>query len=166
MSGVENFAGMDKHALRGELEELYAEYVGCLNDERFEEWPDFFIEQCLYKIVPRENFERGLPLATWLSESKGYLRDRITGIRRTSVYGPRYIRRSVSAIRILGWKNGLLDARASYAALETLPDQLTRLFNVGEYHDRIAVEAGRLKFAQKICVFDSVLVPNSLIYPL
>lgn len=163
MSGLE---GIDKHGLRLDLEELYTEYVGCLNDERFEEWPDFFTEQCLYKIVPRENFERGLPLATWLSESKGYLKDRVTGIRQTLVYGPRHIRRSVAAIRIFGWKDGLLATRASYTAVETLPDQLTRIFNVGEYHDRIAVEAGRFKFAEKICVFDSVLIPNSLMYPL
>ena len=50
------------------LEELYAAYTACLDEERFEEWPEFFVEQCLYKIVPRENFERGLPLATWLCE--------------------------------------------------------------------------------------------------
>lgn len=166
MSGAENFIGMTKHALRSELDELYADYIGCLNDARFEEWPDFFVEQCLYKIVPRENFVRALPLATWLCESKAYLQDRVTGIRRTSVYGPRHIRRSVSALRILGWQEGLLETRACYMAVETLPDEFTRLFNVGEYHDRIAVDAGKLKFAEKICVFDSELVPNSLIYPL
>jgi len=155
-----------RRALRLELDELYAEYLGCLNEERFETWPDFFTEDCLYKIVPRENFERGLPLATWLCESKGYLEDRVVAIRKTSVYAPRLIRRLVSGIRILGWTGELLEVRASYAAFETLTDELTRVFNVGQYRDRLAVEDGRLKFKEKLCIFDSLLVPNSLIYPL
>jgi 3-phenylpropionate/cinnamic acid dioxygenase small subunit len=152
--------------LRLELDALYAEYIGCLDEERFEDWPDFFTEDCLYKIVPRENYERGLPLAIWLCESRGYLKDRVVAIRKTSVYGPRLIRRMVSAIRILGWQDDVLAARVNYAAFETLPDELTRVFNVGQSHDRLVVVGGRLKFKEKICVFDSMLVPNSLIYPL
>jgi len=73
--------------------------------------------------VPRENFERGLPLATWLCESKGYLADRVTAIRKTAVYAPRYMRRMVSGIRVLGWSGTVLEVRASYLALETLQDE-------------------------------------------
>jgi 3-phenylpropionate/cinnamic acid dioxygenase small subunit len=156
----------ERHALRAELDELYADYLGCLNEERFEAWPDFFTERCLYKIVPRGNFERNLPLATWLCESQGYLRDRVTAIRKTSVYAPRSIRRIASGIRIVAMHDDAIEVRADYAAFETLLDALTRVFNVGVYHDRIVRVAGQLKFQQKICVFDSELVPNSLIYPL
>lgn len=166
MEGGRRRAHEDAATLRLALEEFYAEYLGCLNEERFEEWPDFFTEECLYKIVPRENFERGLPLATWLCESKGYLKDRVVAIRKTAVYAPRYIRRIVSGIRILRQERDEIEVRADYAAFETLLDELTRVFNVGVYHDVIAREAGGLKFRQKICLFDSALVPNSLIYPL
>ena len=161
-----DFRALGARDLRLELEALYAEYADCLNAERFEDWPQFFTEDCVYKIMPRENFERGLPLATWLSESKGYLLDRVTAIRKTSVYAPRRIRRLVSGIRIVGWQGDVLEARASYAAFETLIDELTRVFNVGEYRDKLVVEAGALKFRERLCVFDSLLVPNSLIYPL
>ena len=89
MAGAADFRALAPRELRLELEALYADYTGCLDEERFEEWPNFFVEDCLYKIVPRENYERGLPLATWLCESKGYLLDRITGIRKTSMYAPR-----------------------------------------------------------------------------
>jgi len=160
------FTRMDPRELRLELEVLYADYAACLDEERFEEWPDFFTERCLYKIVPRENFERGLPLATWWCENKGYLLDRVTAIRKTAVYAPRYVRRMVSGIRALGWKDDLLEARASYAAFETLADGETRVFNVGSSRDKLAVEDGRLRFQERICVFDSLLVPNSLIFPL
>jgi 3-phenylpropionate/cinnamic acid dioxygenase small subunit len=152
--------------LRLELEELYSAYSACLDEERFEEWPEFFVDQCLYKIVPRENFERGLPLATWLCESKGYLVDRVVAIRRTAVYAPRYVRRMVSGIRVLSIRDGAIEVRANYLALETLQDELTRILNAGQYRDKLVVEQGRLKFKEKLCIYDSLLIPNSLVYPL
>lgn len=166
MAAGHRFAVMGAPELRLELEALYADYAACLDEERFEEWPEFFTERCLYKIVPRENFERGLPLATWLCESKGYLLDRVVAIRKTAVYAPRYVRRMMSGIRALGWTDGLLEARANYAAFETLADGETRVFNVGHSRDKLAVEDGRLRFQERICVFDTLLVPNSLIFPL
>jgi len=166
LNAAERYLALRPGELRLELEDLYADYAACLDEERFEDWPEFFTDPCLYKIVPRENFERGLPLATWLCESKGYLVDRVTAIRKTAVYAPRYVRRMVSGIRVLGWADAVLEVRASYLALETLQDELTRVFNAGQYRDKLVVEDGRLKFREKLCIFDSILVPNSLIYPL
>jgi 3-phenylpropionate/cinnamic acid dioxygenase small subunit len=157
---------MSKHELRLVLEELYADYVDCLDGGRYEDWPSFFTEDCLYRIVPRENQDKGLPIATVHCEGRGYLVDRVQAIRNTSVYAPRYMRRMMSNIRIVGWKDGLLEVRVRYAAFETLLDQLTQVFSVGEHRDRIAVRNGELKFHEKLVIFDSELVPNSLIYPL
>ncbi len=165
-AGAERYRTMSAGTLRLELEELYAQYTGCLDDERFEDWPHFFTEDCLYRIVPRENFERGLPIATWHSEGRGGLLDRVVAIRKTMNYAPRYIRRMVSGIRVIAWDGDVLEARASYVALETLLDEHTRVFNCGQYRDRIVVVEGALKFQEKQCVFDSELVPNSLIFPL
>jgi 3-phenylpropionate/cinnamic acid dioxygenase small subunit len=161
-----DFRSLAPRELRAEIEALFADYLGCLDEERFEDWPNFFVEDCLYKIVPRENFERGLPLATWLSESRGYLLDRVVGIRKTMVYAPRRIRRMISGIRVIGWEGDAVRTRASYAAFETLADEPTRVFNVGEYRDAIVAEGGALKFRERICIFDSLVVPNSLIFPL
>ena len=166
MSAAERYLALSAGELRLAVEELYADYAACLDEERFEDWPEFFTDPCLYKIVPRENFERGLPLATWLCESKGFLADRVTAIRKTAVYAPRYLRRMVSGIRVLGWTDAVLDVRASYLAVETLQDELTRVFNAGQYRDKLVVDGGKLRFREKLCVFDSILVPNSLIYPL
>ncbi len=160
------FRALGALELRLAVEELLAEYTGCLDEERFEDWPELFVEDGIYKIVPRENFERGLPLATWLCESRGYMKDRVVAIRRTSVYAPRLVRRFVSGLRIIGWEGEVLEVRASYVAFETLVDEMTRVFNTGQYRDRVVVSDGRLRFQEKLCVFDSALVPNSLIYPL
>ena len=166
MAAIENFRAMSRRDLRLELEELYAEYVACLDEERFEEWPEFSTDDAVYRIIPRENFERGLPIATLHGESKGYLQDRVVAIRQTAVYAPRYMRRLVSNIRIFGWQDDWLEVRANYAAFETLRDELTRVLSVGRCHDRLVVVDGRLKFKEKLVIFDSELIPNSLIYPL
>jgi 3-phenylpropionate/cinnamic acid dioxygenase small subunit len=166
MTAAERYLNLSARDLRLELEELYAQYVGCLDEERFEDWPEFFTEDCLYRIVPRDNFERGLPIATWHSEGSGGLLDRIVAIRKTMNYAPRYIRRMVSAIRPMGWQGAELEVRANYLALETLLDEPSRVFMCGEYRDRLVVTDGKLKFKEKHCVFDTLLVLNSLIYPL
>jgi len=157
---------MDKLRLRSELEELYAEYAGCLDDGELERWPELFTEACRYEIIPRENFDRGLPLATMRCESKAMLVDRVAALRRTSVYGPRALRHLVSGLRILAVEGESVRAQASYAVLQTLPDEHTTVFNAGRYLDRLVREHGALKFQERLCVYDSVLVPGSLVVPI
>jgi 3-phenylpropionate/cinnamic acid dioxygenase small subunit len=157
---------MDRRELRCALEELYADYVACLDDDDLERWPEFFTEACVYKIIPRENFERGLPLALMLCESKGMLKDRVVAVRRTSVYAPRALRHLVSSLRITGEEEQAITVQANYVVLETPLDEPTRVFNTGKYVDRLVRDNGAFKFSEKLCIFDSVLVPGSLIYPI
>ncbi|HEY0526885.1 MAG TPA: aromatic-ring-hydroxylating dioxygenase subunit beta [Stellaceae bacterium] len=154
--------------LRFELADLYAEYAACLDEGRFEEWPDFFTEDCTYKIVPRENFDRGLPLCTVWAESRGMLQDRVVGITQTMMYQPHYWRHLVGPLRIreAGGGDGAIGMEANYAVFRTMPDEPSEVFQVGRYLDRIAREDGRLKFREKLCVFDTLTIKNSLIYPI
>jgi 3-phenylpropionate/cinnamic acid dioxygenase small subunit len=55
--------------LRAEIQDLYDAYAEALDDGELERWPALFTEKCLYEVVPRENFDRGLPLAVILCES-------------------------------------------------------------------------------------------------
>jgi 3-phenylpropionate/cinnamic acid dioxygenase small subunit len=115
--------------------------------------------------VPRENWERDLPIALMLCESKGMLRDRVTAVRNTSVYAPRTFRHLIAQFRIQPETPERIHVRANYVVLQTLVDDLTRIQNAGKYIDLIERTAEGLRFREKICVFDSVLVPNSLVYP-
>jgi 3-phenylpropionate/cinnamic acid dioxygenase small subunit len=157
---------MDRLRLRLELEDLYTAYAAALDDGELERWPQFFTDQCRYEIIPRENFERGLPLAIMRCESNGMLRDRVAALRRSSVYGPRALRHLISGIQIVAVDSGVVRARASYAVLQTRPDEETTVFNTGRYLDRLVREAGALRFQERLCVFDSVLVPGSLVFPI
>lgn len=151
--------------LRLEVEQLYADYTACLDAGELERWPELFVEDCIYKIVPRENFERGLPLALMLCESAGMLRDRVQAIRRTSVFAPRALRHFISGVRVFAEPGENLRVEASFLVVQTQADEETRVFVAGQYRDRLLRTDGALRFAEKICVLDSNLIPGSLIFP-
>lgn len=151
--------------LRLEIDALYADYAACLDEGRFDEWPLYFTETCTYKIVPRENFDRDLPLATIWAESRGMLEDRVVGITQTMMYAPHYWRHIVALPRIRSATDTVVRAETSYAIVKTIPDEPSELFQAGRYLDEIVRDGGRLRFREKLCVFDSVLIANSLIYP-
>jgi len=153
-------------ALRLEVEDLHAEYCAALDEGRYEDWAALFTEDCLYRIVPRDNHERGLPLAIMHCESRGMLLDRIVAIRETSYYAPRTLRHMVSGIRVAAEADGAQRGQANYLVLQTLPEQPTTLFNAGRYLDTMVREAGRLRLKERLCIFDSIVVPNSLIIPI
>ena len=153
-------------ALRDEIEALYADYAEALDDDRLERWPDFFVEDCLYKVVPRENWDRGLPIALMLCESRRMLQDRVAAVRNTAVFAPRSFRHLIGQFRIKAETPERLRVAANYVVFQTLVDDLTRIQNAGRYVDLVVRTAEGLRFKEKICVFDSVLVPNSLIYPI
>lgn len=152
--------------LRLEIEGLYTAYAATLDDDDLDAWPDLFTEDCLYQVIPRDNFDRDLPLALIRCESRAMLRDRVTAVRETTMFEPRYVRHLISNIRVSSETDGVIEAQANYAVFETMTDAYTRVFNVGRYLDKLVREDGRLLFSEKRCVYDSVLVPNSIIYPI
>jgi 3-phenylpropionate/cinnamic acid dioxygenase small subunit len=151
---------------RADLDELTASYVHVLDDADLDRWPAFFTADCVYKIIPRENYENGLPLAIWYCRGRGMLQDRVTAIRETQLFAPRALRHVTGNMLVLGREGGVLPTVTNYAVYESGLDGPSSVFNVGRYLDRIVIEEGRLKFAEKLCVFDTSVVPTSLIYPI
>jgi salicylate 5-hydroxylase small subunit len=152
--------------LRLDLQQLYAEYAACLDEGRMTDWPGFFTEDCHYRLVPRENHDRGLPLATMDLRGRGMLEDRVYGVTRTLFHAPYYQRHLIGPVRLLAPDGETIRAEASYLVIRTKRDQMSEVFNAGRYLDRVIKTADGLKFASKICVFDSELIPNSIIYPI
>jgi len=152
--------------LRAEVEDLYYDYAAALDDFELERWPEFFVEECWYKIISRENYDRGLPLATMWCESKGMLKDRVVTIRQTQMFAPRTMRHIVGNVRIKSDEGAEIQSGANYVVIQTLVDDESRIFNTGRYLDTLVREQGRLKFKSRICIYDTIMIPNSLIYPI
>jgi len=91
---------------------LYADYASVVDNNEWDKWPEFFTDACTYKIQPRENFDRGFPLATLSFESKGMLKDRVYGMTETIFHDPYYQRHVVGVPRILRVEDGRIEAQA------------------------------------------------------
>ena len=149
-----------------ERDDLNARYGEALDDGPLEDWPELFTEQCLYLIIPRENEERGLLLAIMRCESRDMLKDRVTAVRETMMYEPRYLRHHITNARILTQAGDTMSAVANFTVIEVLPEELPRILITGRYRDQLRREAdGAWRFVERRCVYDSTLVPNSIIYP-
>ena len=151
--------------LQLEIDQLNAAYAAALDERRFDDWPGFFLPEGQYKVQARENFDRQLPLALIALESQGMMKDRVYGITQTIYHGPYYTRHVVSPAQVLGEEDGHIRAQAHYAVFRTRPGDASEVYNVGRYIDTIARTPAGLKLASRLCVYDSEMVLNSLIYP-
>lgn len=152
--------------LQHEVDQLNARYAASLDEKRYNDWPEFFVEDALYKVQARENFDRQLPLALIALESKGMMKDRVYGITQTIYHGPYYMRHVVSPAMVLEQEDGVVRAQANYAVFRTKPGSVSEVYNVGRYIDELVREDGVLRLRQRCCVYDSEMVLNSLIYPI
>jgi anthranilate 1,2-dioxygenase small subunit len=151
---------------RLELQDLYANYAGCLDTDALERWPDFFTDDCTYRITSAENYEAGLPLALIYATSKNMLRDRISALREANIYEPQRYRHLVSCMQIEKDDGGALDVTANVLVVRTMQDGAMTVFAAGRYIDRVVRSDSDWKFAGKIVVLDSRLIDTLLAIPL
>lgn len=149
------------------LLQLHAAYTHAVDQGDWDAWCELFVDDCVYRVVPRENHDRGFPLATLAFESRGMLRDRAYAIRETLFHDP-YRQRHVVGAPLVSAETpeGGWCCEASYAVFRTRLDGETTVFNVGRYLDRIVPTPAGFRFAERVCVYDSEWIPNSLIYPI
>jgi salicylate 5-hydroxylase small subunit len=157
---------MNRMDLLADLTQLYADYAHAVDQADWDAWCELFTDDGLHRLVPRENHERGLPLATLSFESKGMLKDRAYAIRETLFHDPYYQRHVIGVPRILRVDTGRIECEANYSVFRTKLSQLTTVFNVGRYLDTVVLTEAGWRFAQKLVVYDSEMIPNSIIYPL
>ncbi len=148
------------------LTRLYADYALAVDSGQWDLWPEFFLDDGIYKLQARENHERGFPLATLSFTSKGMLKDRVYGIQETLFHDPYYQRHVVGAPVVRKVEAGRIHSEANYAVFRTKLDKLSTVFNVGRYIDTIVQTPEGLKFAERLVVFDSEMIPNAIIYPI
>ncbi len=153
-------------ARRLELQDLYTVYSDCLDSDALERWPEFFTEDCRYRITSAENYEAGLPLGLIYATSKNMLHDRVSALREANIYEPQRYRHIVSGIRISGERDGAFAVEASFAVVRTMQDGAMTLFAAGRYIDRVVRSESGWLFARKEVVLDSRQIDTLLAIPL
>jgi salicylate 5-hydroxylase small subunit len=161
-----DLSAADPRDLHYALDRLNADYALAIDEDELERWPDFFLDDAIYRVVPRENYEAGYPIAVMHCASRRMMEDRVTHIRETCMFGPRRHRHIIGNVRVTGFDGRAARVQSNYAVFETMIDTKTQVFNVGKYVDVVVCDGGALRFRERHCVFDSSIIPTSLIYPI
>ena len=158
--------GLEAVARRLQLEALYTDYVHCLDADELERWPDFFTEDCFYRITSAENYEAGMPLGLVHATSRNMLKDRVSALRQANIYEPQRYRHLVSSIRIVEDRGEVLDVVANLLIVRTMQEGDMTIFAAGRYIDQVRRQEGVWKFARKTVVLDSRQIDTLLAIPI
>jgi salicylate 5-hydroxylase small subunit len=148
-----------------QIRSFYADYACGLDDGRFDQWPNFFTDDCIYQIMPAENYAQGLPLCTMQADSKGMLLDRVQGILKTQKFGPRTCRRFYSALKLTPSGEAAVTARQNVLVVQTLIDEPSTILLCGVAHDQLMVVDGCWRFQRRIVASDTEVLQEALIFP-
>jgi len=148
------------------LAALNSDYIACIDADRLEEWPDFFLDDCLYKITTADNHRHGYAAGVIYADSRAMLRDRVAALREANIYERHAYRHIVGMPRIEAEAGGIISAETPFLVIRTMRDGRMDIFAAGRYLDRVADSGGTPRFAERIVVCDSPRFDTLLAIPL
>lgn len=146
------------------LSALNTEYSNCIDADRLEDWPNLFLETCVYKITTADNQRRGYAAGIVYADSRAMLTDRIAALREANIYERQSYRHIVGMPALRSGED--ITAETPFLVVRTMRDGRMDLFAAGVYLDRVREDAGRLRFAERIVVCDSSRFDTLLAIPL
>ncbi len=148
------------------VESLLARYVHAIDDDRLEEWPEFFAEDAHYRITTAENLERNLPLPIVYADSRAMLRDRVAALRNANIYEAQRYRHIVSSTLVERIDAHTARAVSCFQVVRIMRTGESMLFASGRYLDRIRLDGEGAVFEERIVVLDSRNIDTLLAIPL
>ena len=153
-------------ALHCQVARLLMSCAQCIDDDQLEQWPDYFIDDCHYRVQSRENYDRGLPVSAMSCHSKGMLIDRVVSLRHANIYAEHFYRHILSIPVIHSATDNEIVVHTNYVVFQTLLDGASHTYSVGRYLDKIVVLDGALKFKERIVVFDTNQIATLMVTPI
>lgn len=152
--------------LRDELLAFQAHYAKLIADDRLEEWPLLFVEQCLYRITTHDNETEGLPAGLVWADSQAMLHDRVSALRHANIYERQRYRHLNGLPMLLGPGERGLQVETPFLVARIMHDGFTDLFATGVYRDQFVRTPEGLRLASRVVVCDSSRIDTLLAIPL
>lgn len=156
----------DMQALYFAISRALADYARCIDDDRLEDWPAFFVEDCLYKVTTADNHRDGLEAGVIFANSRGMLTDRISALREANVYERQAYRHILGPPSIIARDGDSVRTETSFMAARIMRDGATSLYATGRYLDVWLADGGALRLKERIVVCDSSRVDTLMAIPL
>jgi 3-phenylpropionate/cinnamic acid dioxygenase small subunit len=149
------------------VQALQARYIQALDDDRLEDWPNFFTNTCRYLVTTADNLAQGMPLGMIYATSRAMLRDRVRSLRDANVYEAQRYRHMIAPPVVEPGEGGIVHAKTSFMVVRTMHTGETMMFATGRYDDRILLEGPDApRFVEKTAVLDSRVIDTLLAIPI
>ncbi|WP_323122024.1 anthranilate 1,2-dioxygenase small subunit AndAd [Burkholderia alba] len=149
-----------------ELHMLQNRYIGHLDNNRLEQWPELFTEACVYEIVPKENADLGLPVGIVHCTNQRMLRDRVVSLRHANIYEAHTYRHMTSGLSIVGVRDGEFDTESNYVVVQTRSNGESNVYQAGKYYDTVVRTLDGLRYRTKRVIYDTSRVQTLLATPI
>lgn len=150
-----------------EIHGFQAAYARCIDDDRLEEWPDFFLADGSYRLTTVDNHRRGLQAGLIWANSRAMLEDRISALRQANIYERHAYRHILGLPYVQQQADGTAKSETPFMVARIMRDGGTSLFATGRYLDIFARDdAGALKLRDRVVVCDSSRIDTLLAIPL
>ncbi len=150
-----------------EIAALNGACASAIDSGRLEDWPEFFLDQCLYKVTTADNYEKGYQAGLIYADSKAMLGDRISALREANIYERQRYRHILGMPLIVGAPDGTATAETSFLVVRTMRDGQMIVFAAGVYLDKLQRnDAGAWRYSERIVVCDSQRFDTLLAIPL
>lgn len=151
---------------RARIEDFLLDCAHDLDDDNLEAWPDYFTDDAIYQIIPRESYEQGLPLGVLYCEGKGMMKDRINALRTANIFEPHTHCHVMGRPRIREEEDGVCKARTNFNVVRTKQDGSMEIYAAGKFVDEIVFEDDRPRLQDRRVVLDSHRIDILLVVPL
>jgi anthranilate 1,2-dioxygenase small subunit len=153
----------DVAGLIGQAQNAYAR---CIDSGRLEVWPDFFEDDCVYKITTADNYAQGLEAGVIFANSKGMLRDRVASLREANIYERHIYRHVLGQPWIVSQQGNEIRSETSFFVARIMRDGSTDVYATGQYIDTYSLNGTEPKLRERIVVCDSSRFDTLLALPL
>jgi anthranilate 1,2-dioxygenase small subunit len=141
-------------------------YARCIDNGDLEAWPDFFEEDCIYKITTADNHAQGLEAGVIFANSKGMLRDRVASLREANIYERHVYRHFLGQPWIVSQDANEVRSETSFFVARIMRDGSTDIYATGRYIDVYKLNGAESKLRERIVVCDSSRFDTLLALPL
>ena len=141
-------------------------YARCIDNGNLEAWPDFFEENCTYKITTADNYTQGLEAGVIFANSRCMLLDRVASLREANIYERHVYRHFLGQPWIVSEDAGEVHSETSFFVARIMRDGTTDVYATGRYIDVYRLNRATPKLRERIVVCDSSRFDTLLALPL
>jgi anthranilate 1,2-dioxygenase small subunit len=145
---------------------VQAAYIRCIDGNALEDWPEFFADDCVYKVTTAENHRSGLEAGIIYADSKNMLADRVLALRQANVYEKQNYRHILGLPVIVSNGGGEAQCETPFLVVRIMHDGQSDVFATSVYLDKLRVQGNQVKFASRVVVCDSSRIDTLMAIPL